>query len=130
MTVGKVHNLLLCDALDTFLGLNQLLPRCAVDKCIGIHADTLLVTLKVIIVAQLQIVDNGGQQVVAELALLQFIDLAEQQLAHLVKCLTVTRRSQEDEHRVVEHRHVPSVGLKHLHLLVDIEVEESGSTVV
>ena len=130
MTLSKVHNLLFGDACHTVLCLDDLCPWSAIDERIDKLADTILIALKRIVVAQLHIVDHRRQQVIAELTLLQLLYLCKQQATNLVKGLSLTRSTHEHKHRVVKQLIVPCACLQHLHLLVDIEVEKSCSTIV
>ena len=60
----------------------------------------------------------------------QLLQLLEQQLAHLVERLALLGRAEHEEGGVVALRLSTSTGTQHLHLLVDVEVDESGRAVV
>ena len=47
--------------------------------------------------AALLVVDDRGQQVVGEVALLQFVNLSEHQGLHLVETLPLLRGTQQEE---------------------------------
>ena len=61
----------------------MLLPRVAIDK--GVHLLTYApeVVVNGVLIAQLHIVDNAGQQVVREVTLLQIVELGKHQGANL-----------------------------------------------
>ena len=82
-----------------------------------------------LIVAALLVVDDARQQVVGEVALLQFVDLSQHQALHFVKALSLIRRTHQEESTVVAQQFGPTGCTLHLHRLVQVEVEKAGTSV-
>ena len=123
VAVGEVNNLLLGHSADAVKKVHTLFPRLAIDKCLEEEAGSCDVILHGMIEVQLQVIDNTGQQVVAEVTLLQLLQFAQQQGTHLVECLPLTRRAGQLESRIVHQQLGRRPCLYHFHLLVDVQVE-------
>ena len=129
MLACKAHNLFFGDALYALQFLHLLFPGCSVDEGIHKHVGSHAVALHGVIVSQFHVVLHRREQVVAEVALLQFVYFFEQELSHLVECLSFAWRPGQDEGRIVHHCFGSSPGFQHFHLLVDVQVNESGRSV-
>ena len=73
----------------------------------------------------LHVIDDARQQVVGEVAFLQFVNLCQHQTAHLFKRLTFLRSTHQDKASVVVHQFWRGESTLHLHLLVQVEIEET-----
>ena len=129
MTAHEVHDLLLRHARDTVEAAYLLFPRNLVDEGVDEQSGTCLVAFERVVVRQLGVVDDRGEQVVREVAIGQVVQLAEEQLLHLVEGLSFLRCSAHDKGRIVAQGLAASPCSEHLHLLVDVQVDESGCAV-
>ena len=115
-----------CDAVDALHGV---LPLDAVDEGVLEHRCASAVVLQLTHLVELHIVDDGRQEVVGEVAALEFLDFREQQVAGFFQRLPGTRIAGHEEQAVVCQLVVAGAGSEHEHLLVDVEVQKSGSSV-
>ncbi len=125
----KIHDLLLGHLSFSVQLTNLLLPRCLVDEGLDEAVGTEIVALQHVVVVQLGVADDRRQQVVGEFSALQFFYFFEQQGLHFVEALAFLRRTGHQEARIVAHRLHAAPSVEHLHLLVDVQVDESGIAV-
>ena len=121
---------LLCNFRDTIESAYLVFPVYLVDKGIHEHIGTYLVVLQLLVVSTFLVIQNAGQQVVGEVALLQFVELGKQQILHLIKTLSLLGGTHKHETTHVMTQHRASTCTLNLHSLVQVEIEESGSSVV
>ena len=127
--VGKGHQLRLGDAFDAFDAAHHLFPVNLVDEGIDELVGTSAVALQQLVVTAFLVVDDAWQQVVGEVALLQFVNLGKHQASHLFEALSLLWRSHKEEAAVVVHQFAGAYSTLHLHCLVEVEVEESCASV-
>ena len=123
VALGEIHNLFFGHTTDAVEALHRLLPRLVINEGLQEHAGAPYVILHSLIVVQLQIIDDAGQQVVAEVAFLQLLQLVQQQGTHFVECLALTGYAHQLEGGIVHQLLRARTGLQHLHLLVDVQVQ-------
>ena len=81
-------------------------------------------------VIQFLIVQGRQQQILIEVATFQFVYLAQKQLLHFVERLPFLGLTCQQEEAVVEHRFSISTGIHHLHLLIQVDVQEACLAVI
>ena len=74
----------------------------------------------------LHIVDDTGQQVLWEVALLQLVDFGKHEAAHLLKGLSFLGDTHQDKAAVVVHQFRRGISTLDLHGLVQVEVEKTS----
>ena len=87
--------------------------------------DAPAVVLDSMLVRELHIVDDAGQQVVAELTLFQIIQLSQHEAANLLQRLTGLGLTNQQERRIVLLGLQTRTSTLHTHLLIEVEVEEA-----
>ena len=129
-TVGEGHDLLLGHLRHTVQLAYLLLPGDAVDK--GIHKLTgaPLVALEGSLVVELHIVDHTRQEIVGEVTLLQVLDLGQHQVSHLLERLLGLGHTYQDERGIVLFVLEHGASTQHLHLLVQVDVEDTRLAIV
>ena len=118
-----------CDLRDTVYLTYFLLPVNLVDECINKHVRTRIITLQALVIVAFPVVDDTWQQVLWEFTLLEFANLFEHQVLHLFKALTLFWGTHEEECAMIVQQLRTSRGSLHLHRLVEVEVEESCTSV-
>ena len=129
VALGEVHNLLLCDACDAVEALHLRLPRASVNEGVDERCSSTLVAVERAQELELHVVLHRRQQLVAELATLQLLYLAEHDSLHLVERLSLVGLTDHDELRVVAHVNLTRLHTLAEHLLVYVDVDESGVAV-
>ena len=84
-TAGEVDNLLLCHAGNTLRLTDMMLPTLTIDKSVHLLADAPRVVVKGSLFAQFAVIDDRGQQVIREAALLQILKFCQHQRAYLLQ---------------------------------------------
>ena len=127
--VGKGYEFVLRDGGEAVERLHLLLPLDAVDEGVEHLADTSAVVVQRTQFREFVVIDGRYEQIFREISLLQFLYLAQHQVFHLLERLSFLRHAEEQEESVVLHAFHFTSGLHHLHLLVQVEVEEAGLSV-
>ena len=127
--VGKGHQLLLRDLRDAVDTFHLLFPVHFINKGPNKHACTPAIALQQGIVRAFHVVDDTGQQVIREVALLQLINLSEHQAPHLFKGLTLLGSPHQKEPTMVMQQLATTCCTLYFHRLVQIEVEESSPAI-
>ena len=127
--IGEINDFLFGNLRDSVDKSHFILPVLIVDESIDIHVGTSAVAFQQSVVGTFLVVDNAGQQVVREVTLLQLFDLTKHQLLHLVERLTLFRSAHQEEGSVVVQKFGTAIGRLYLHGLVQVEVEETGTSV-
>ena len=89
--VGEGHDVIFRQVGDAVEAANALFPRHLIDIGVDEHIGTGHVALHRVVVVQLGVVDDRRQQVVGEVAALQFLDFGNHQVFGFLKGLARTR---------------------------------------
>ena len=127
--VGKSDDLLLRDRCHPVDGLHLLFPRLIIDEGIDTLGSTVLIGKQALVILKAKIGHHAGEQALVEVTLLQFVDLSEDQLPHLLQRLSLTGHSFGNEHAIVVHQLHAGYGILYLHRLVEIKIHQAGRTV-
>ena len=106
-----------------------MIPRHLINIGVDKHVGASHIALHRVVITELGVVDHGRQQVVGEVAALQFADFGKQQVFRLFEALAGTWRAAHDEAGVVAQGLAARPCIQHLHLLVDVQVDEAGGAV-
>ena len=87
------------------------------------------VVVKGTLFTQLSIINDRGQQVVREVTLLQILYLCQHQRANLFERLTRLRHTNQQERRVVLLGLYSCLSHLHLHLLIQVQVKDTCTTI-
>ena len=126
---GKIHHVFLSELSLTVDSMYGILPFYTIDECVDISVSSLLVVVERFVIIEFLVVDDAWQQVIGEVALLDVVDFAQQQLAHIVESLSFFWCSCHYEHGIVLHGAASCPRLLYLHGLVEVQVEESRLTI-
>ena len=123
--VGEVHNLLLRYPSEAVHLADLLLPFDAIDEGVQHLGCARLIVVKASQLVQFLIVKRRHQQIVVEVASLQFLHFCKHEFLHLVERLSFLGHTGKQEEAVVEHRFHERLCLHHFHFLIQVEVEQA-----
>ena len=129
MTVGKVDDLLLRHLRYAVETAHDVFPFLAVDEGVDEHVGPVFIALERLVVGELHVVDHRRQQVVGEVADLELAELADDEAAQLAEALVVLGYTRDDEARIVVQSVVERAHALCQHLLLEVDLEESGLAV-
>ena len=122
-TIGEINNLLLGNLGDAVNLSYLLLPVYLINKGIDKQVCTPTVTLQQLVIAAFLVIDDAGQEVIGKVTFLQFLNLSQQQVFHLVECLSLFGSTCHDEATMIAQQFRATKGGLHLHRLVQVQVE-------
>ena len=130
MAISKIHNLLLGHVAHAVELSYNLLPFNAVDKGIYKVSSTCTVVVQASQILELGVVDHASEKIVVEVALAQFVNLAEHQVANLFQSLSLVRITKQHEQRVIGHLIGIDARTHNLVGLVKVEVHQACGLVL
>jgi len=128
--VGPLHDVLLGDLRHAVEPCDLVGPVCAADERIDIEYRAAVVLLERAHQLHFVVVDGRFNQFFIEVPLPQFCHLLQKQVADFVERLPRLGASGHEERTVIGLRRGIAVGREHLLLLVQVEVDQSGLSVV
>ena len=128
--VGKSHDVLLCQLRHAVKGSHLVGPIASVDERLYKPVGTCIVAFQLIELVELEVVDVGLQHFLVKVAVAQLLQLAQQQVFHLVQRLSCLRSSGHQESTVVAHTHGVAISAQGLLLLHQVKVNKSGLPVI
>ncbi|CDC95889.1 unknown [Alistipes sp. CAG:268] len=128
--VCPLHDVLLGDFLHAVELCHLVGPVGAGDERLHVHVGPRVVVLEGAHHVELEVVDRRLDELFVEVARAELGHLREEQVADLLERLSGLGSAAEDERTVVGLSRVAAVGAEHLLLLVQIEVDQTGLSVV